>query len=227
MTKFIVLPDVHDKSESLKRIARPLYEADCAILAGDITNGKISHLHRVLSILEYHVEEVYAVLGNMDTPPMLNLFSREGQSLHRRHQLIDGVAFCGVGGALPFAGKYVFNEAEFARLLEDTQEGIPPNTPQILICHQPPYGTLCDTLPTGEHVGSHSVRAFIERVQPMACYCGHIHEAVSVDAIGKTKIINPGPFWQSNAYAYGEIKDGQLVDAGIRPIETSYLGRKQ
>jgi Icc-related predicted phosphoesterase len=42
------------------------------------------------------------------------------------------------------------------------------------------------------HVGSEAVRAFIEAHQPSLCLCGHIHEARATDAIGATRVINPG-----------------------------------
>jgi len=42
------------------------------------------------------------------------------------------------------------------------------------------------------HVGSEAVRSFIENVQPELCICGHIHESMAEDSIGKTRIINPG-----------------------------------
>lgn len=44
------------------------------------------------------------------------------------------------------------------------------------------------------HVGSKIIRKFIEDIQPLACFTGHIHEGKAIDTIGNTKIINPGPF---------------------------------
>ncbi|MEO1289117.1 MAG: hypothetical protein AAFV93_15240, partial [Chloroflexota bacterium] len=89
-------------------------------------------------------------------------------------------------------------------------EGLDPDIPKILVTHQPPYGTKADSTWTGKHVGSHAIREFIELEQPLICFTGHIHEAVSIDTIGKTKIINSGMISGSNRYAYTEIVGGQV-----------------
>lgn len=221
MTSFIVLPDIHDKSEHLKRIAKPLHDADAVLLAGDMTNGSINHLLRLLAILEEFNEHIYAVGGNMDTPQIVAHLAREGMSLERRHTMLDGIALLGLGGALPFAGAYVFSEDQLAQHLADAEANVPPGAPKILLAHQPPYGTICDKIAGVGHVGSQAVRAWIERVQPLVCFCGHIHEAQGIDTIGKTTVINPAPIWQSNAYAYLEVQDGQVHALEIRTIEAS------
>ena len=220
MTRLIVLPDLHAQSDILKKIARPLMDVDAVILAGDITNGGTSQLLRVFTILEEFNEHIYAIPGNMDTDGMLAHLSREGLSLHRTHQMLDGFALCGVGGALPFAGKFVFNEAQFAEMLNDSIDGVREDVAKILVCHQPPYNTLVDQLPDGTHVGSRSVRAFIEQTRPLICFSGHIHQAQGIDQLGETMLINPGPLWDSHAYAYAELDEGRIQTLEIRQIET-------
>lgn len=216
MPSFIALPDLHDKAEVLKRMGRELMHADAVLLAGDMTNGASHQLLRLFSILEEFNEQIYAVNGNMDSHAMLALMAREGISLHRRHVLCDGVVLAGVGGALPFAGKFVFSEAQLASMLDESIAGA-PDLPLALVCHQPPYGTGLDKV--GEqHVGSHAVREFILRVQPLICFTGHIHEATGIERLGRTTLINPGPAWQSHAYAYADIEDGRLKTCEIRPI---------
>jgi Icc-related predicted phosphoesterase len=68
----------------------------------------------------------------------------------------------------------------------------------ILVSHQPPYDTSADLLPGGLHVGSHALRTFIDEMQPAACLTGHIHEAASRSRVGRTVVLNPGPFSQGN-----------------------------
>jgi uncharacterized protein len=220
MTSLIVLPDLHAQSDILKQIARPLMDVDAVILAGDMTNGSTSQLLRVFAILEELNEHIYTIPGNMDTDGILAHLSREGLNLHRTHQMLDGFALCGVGGALPFAGKFVFNEAQFAQMLNDSIADVREDVPKILVCHQPPYNTLIDQLPDGTHVGSKSVRAFIEQTQPLICFSGHIHEAQGIDQLGSTMLINPGPLWHSHTYAYAELEDGRVQTLEIRRIET-------
>ncbi len=216
MTTFIALPDLHDHPESLKTIARPLMQADVVLLVGDMTNGGINHLLRLLTILTDLNEHIYTVPGNMDTVKMLAHLAREDYNIHRRFEWVDGLALVGLGGALPFVGKFVFNEEELAQLLDDAIAELNADVPTILVSHQPPYDCKLDLLPNGVHVGSKSVRSWIEQHQPLICVCGHIHEAVGIDQIGNTILINPGPLWVTGNYAYFEIVNGQVVMAEIR-----------
>ncbi len=222
MTTFIGLPDLHDQAEWLKKIGRPLAKANVVLLAGDMTNGSMNHLLRMFSILNEFNEHVYAVPGNMDTAQILAHLAREGLSLHRRFELVDGVALVGLGGALPFDGDFVFSEDEFSAMLDEAVTGLPAGTPTLLVSHQPPYDTALDVIRTGQHVGSRAVRAWIEKHQPLACLCGHIHEAAGVDRLGQTVLINPGPLATTASYAYLDVRAGQLVTAEIRHADGHY-----
>ncbi len=67
----------------------------------------------------------------------------------------------------------------------------------IYIMHSPPYGTKLDIIQGGHSAGSRSIKAFIEKIQPLLTLHGHIHEAPElsgtyVERIGKTLSINPG-----------------------------------
>ena len=224
MTTFAAFPDIHDKAESLKDIRHVLADVDAVLLPGDMTNGNPDNLHRVLNLIEAANESIYAVCGNMDTEAMNMWLAREGISLHRRHVMLDGLALIGCGGALPFYGKYVFSEVQLAGFLNDSIQGLSDDTPKILICHQPPYNTRLDTIEDGKHVGSKAVRDFIERVQPLLCFSGHIHSAPGIDTIGQTQIINPGPIWQTNHYAYAEVENGAVRTLEIRKAEKLNIG---
>jgi Icc-related predicted phosphoesterase len=60
------------------------------------------------------------------------------------------------------------------------------------------------------------VRAFIEAVQPVACFTGHIHEGVGIDMIGVTRIVKPGLLWKGG-YAHAEI-DGWQIEVQCRRV---------
>jgi Icc-related predicted phosphoesterase len=73
--------------------------------------------------------------------------------------------------------------------------------PFILVSHSPPYDTPLDVLANGQHVGSLSLRKFIEKWSDrgllIASLHGHIHEApirsgTISTKIGQTLCINPG-----------------------------------
>lgn len=222
MTAFVAFPDIHDRADRIRDVRHVLTDVDAVLLPGDMTNGLADNLLRLLGIIETYNERIMAVCGNMDSEAMNMLLSREGLSLHRRHEWLDGIAILGCGGALPFAGKYVFSDEQLAGFLEDSLQGVPSDAPKILVCHQPPYGTRLDRI-GGEHVGSRAVRSFIERVQPLICFTGHIHEATGMDTIGSTQIINPGPIWQTGEYAYAEIVGGEVVTLEIRQAQRLQL----
>nr|NHJ86272.1 metallophosphoesterase [Asgard group archaeon] len=84
--------------------------------------------------------------------------------------------------------------------------------PLIFISHAPPLDSEADITRAGEHVGSSSVRKFVEDYQPEIILCGHIHESESISKIEKTLCINPGPFAHGNvAIAVIEIDDSKGV----------------
>ena len=75
--------------------------------------------------------------------------------------------------------------------------------------HAPPYGAGLDEAPALDDdmnikaggqalrpVGSTSVKAAIERVQPMLGLHGHIHESKGATRIGKTLSLNPGSSYE-------------------------------
>ncbi|TFG32295.1 phosphoesterase [Candidatus Thorarchaeota archaeon] len=92
-------------------------------------------------------------------------------------------------------------EAEFARLDTDDYSNV------ICNFHDPPFNSGLDTAPTlnKDHsiqktgamevvgpVGSKSVRAVIEKYEPLLGMHGHIHESVGFRKIGRTLCVNPG-----------------------------------
>lgn len=75
----------------------------------------------------------------------------------------------------------------------------------ILIIHQPPYDTKVDIIPSGAHVGSKSLRTFIEEYRPLVAVSGHVHESSAIDTLGPTTLINPGSLAEGN-YALLEVQ---------------------
>lgn len=67
----------------------------------------------------------------------------------------------------------------------------------IYVIHAPPFDTKLDVISSGMHVGSKSIRDFIEEEQPFLTLHGHIHESPQMsgswkDRIGSTICINVG-----------------------------------
>lgn len=207
--KIVALTDIHGNISAIERLAVPLADADIVLLAGDLTQfGGERDAARVLAAVRECNRRVYAVAGNCDRRDVAEWLETEGISLHGRHEVLDGVAFLGLGGSLPAPGgtPNEFTDAELARLLDAAAEGLDLALPWLLVSHQPPAQTDLDMVRGGRHVGSTAVRRFIERHRPLACFTGHIHEAAGTDAIGPTRMVNPGPA-RGGRYAYAEVTD--------------------
>jgi Icc-related predicted phosphoesterase len=83
-------------------------------------------------------------------------------------------------------------EDDFKKIAAETD---PSKT--VYVTHSPPYNTALDIVYNGEHVGSRSIRRFIEKYCPPLTLHGHIHESPSrsgkvFDVIGNTVAVNPG-----------------------------------
>jgi uncharacterized protein len=217
--KIIALPDLHTRGIALlETIASQLAAVDLVLLPGDLTNsGTAYDAETTVKAVQRYNEHVLAVPGNWDIRGIDDYLASNGFGLHRTHKIIDGIAFLGVGGSLPKLGGLIFPENVYARFLNEAIDGLDVTIPKILVCHHPPFNTLTDITSSKQHVGSHSVRTFIEQEQPLICFTGHIHESRAIDTIGTTKIINPGPIWKGH-YAYAEIDDGEVTALELREI---------
>ncbi len=96
----------------------------------------------------------------------------------------------------------------------------------IYVTHSPPCDTKLDVTQKGRHVGSMSLRKFIEKHKPPLTLHGHIHESHRVtneikDCVGDTVCINPG---QSDRIFHAVIID--IVENKTRRI-VSYPGEKE
>jgi len=71
----------------------------------------------------------------------------------------------------------------------------------VCIMHSPPFGTALDLIYGGNRTGSRSIRAYIDKHQPLITLHGHIHESPElsgtyVEKVGETICVNPGQgYW--------------------------------
>ncbi len=186
--------------------------ADLVLLAGDITTfGNDRDAQKIIDAVRNYNQNILAVPGNCD-PPSVDLYLKKlGVNLDNELREIDGYFFWGLGGALPAPGKTPneLSEQQFELILNKFQTQISNPQKLILLVHQPPYGTVADRLSRDEHVGSRALRQFVEDVQPLAYFTGHIHEGRGVDYIGRTAIVNPGPL-RSGGFARARIVEGKM-----------------
>lgn len=192
----LAISDIHSDINLLSHMENDLRNSDLILLSGDITHfGKTSIIKKIIGNFRQYNSNILAIPGNCDYHEVNQYLAEEDIALDCRFRIINNHFIMGIGGSLPCPGgtPNEYSEEEFNTMLEEVVKKNINCDPIILLVHQPPFNTLCDRLNDGFHVGSHSVRLFIEKYQPAICYCGHIHEGVGIDAIGKTVIVNPGP----------------------------------
>jgi uncharacterized protein len=155
----------------------------------------------VMNVGNDDVDGVLDIL-RAEAPP--NVLVPEGQVVSAGPYEIYG---CGYANMTPWHCPRDLEEPELAKFLDRTSGQIGDPRRTILDIHAPPVDTHLDLAPeldanlkpktvSGqmllEHVGSPSIRALIERVQPLASLHGHIHESMGFDAVGRTPVYNPG-----------------------------------
>lgn len=93
----------------------------------------------------------------------------------------------------------------------------------IFVSHSPPAHSHLDLLITGQPVGSHAVRDFIEQRQPPVSLHGHLHDSPYVsghfyERIGETVAINPGQGTETLAAVTFDPADaiGTIQPHGVR-----------
>lgn len=188
--KILIFSDTHGDTRSLERIvAQP---ADVYIAAGDLsTFGR--GLERCGAALAGLRERLWVLPGNHETHDETRTFCRQHGfvDFHRQVRSLGATHWAGLGysNITPFDTPGEYSEDEIARALSEF-EGIQP---LYLVVHFPPHGTPLDEFAPGKHAGSPTLRAWVERVQPVYLFCGHIHEgARRRDRIGATECINVG-----------------------------------
>ena len=211
--KIVSIGDVHMATRNLAKMTDLMQNTDLFIIVGDLTNfGGVEDAGKVLAEARQSCKNLLAVPGNLDKPETFPFFEREGVALHGKGIVVTGLGIFGCGGSniTPFRTPSEFTEEEICNALERGFEQVREVRPLLMICHAPPFETKCDRIKGGRAVGSTAARKFIETFQPEVCISGHIHESAGVDRIGKTTVLNAGPF-----------KDGGyvIIDFDARGIE--------
>ena len=195
--KILALADFHGHRPSFKRALDKALEekVDLIVLAGDITHfGNLKTARELLDILKPSKATILYVPGNCDPPSLAYVEWEDIICLHGRKFKIEDLVFMGVGGALtsPFYTLFEMREEGIRNVL-DRSLNQEENAKFILVSHVPPKNTKVDLAYLGTHIGSLSVRRFIEEKHPLCVICGHVHEALGIDKINETVIVNPGP----------------------------------
>ncbi len=181
--------------------------------------------------------------GNDDAPEVLTAIKREGTksffACEGEAMMVDddhSMISVGFSTPTPWKTPREVTDEQLGTMIEDMIKKVPDLTKTIFNFHDPPKDSTLDTCPMldwskdpPEHIieggqvvlygaGSQSVRAAIEKYQPMLGLHGHIHESQSVAKIGRTTCINPGSEYAEGIlrgclvnFVDGEIKGYQMT----------------
>ncbi|NPA69911.1 MAG: metallophosphoesterase [Crenarchaeota archaeon] len=195
--RILVVSDIHDKFENVKKLKN--VQRDLTIVLGDFVEfGKpdISTVRKILEELGSQGETLY-VPGNCDPREATQDLSISNTfNIHARYRIIGDYVIVGYGGSnpTPFNTPLEFPEETIERELESAvKEALGTGKKLIFACHAPPKDTAIDKIVSGAHVGSKAIRDLIEKYKPVLGLHGHIHEAIGMERLGETMVLNPGP----------------------------------
>ena len=188
--KILIFSDIHSDAKALERLMD--IDADYYFSAGDLVNWARG-LDAMGDILKRRADRMYVIPGNHESARQISDFCAKFgfQDFHAGRTTIAGFEVIGLGysNPTPFDTPGEYSEEELATRLHSF-DGIKP---MIAICHAPPWGTMLDRITNMKHVGSRSMREFVEREQPRFFFCGHIHEAAGAqEKLGITSAMNVG-----------------------------------
>jgi Icc-related predicted phosphoesterase len=218
LVRALILSDLHGHREAFLKAASEAkrLKVELVVVCGDITN--FGHVEQAAALLEQLTSlnlPLLYVPGNCDLSSFLEEKIENAQNLHASCVKIKDVAFIGVGGA---PSSYLRTPLEFPEnwLMDSLNRGFGMCSSEkklIVLSHTPPFDTKVDLAYMNRHIGSRSVRRFVEEKKPLAVFCGHVHEAQGIDRIGETLVVNPRPA-KKGKYALAEINDTVEVTFG-------------
>jgi uncharacterized protein len=190
--RILAFTDMHGSTKALKEIKKKSKKADILVCCGDLTIFE-QHLRKWLLELNKLDKPVLIIPGNHENPTILkkvasnfdNIIFMDARSFEMEEYLILGAE----GNGFSMVDK-TFNKIAkaFLKILKNNKKKY------ILMTHAPPHNTKLDKIIDG-HCGNKSVRNFIIKSKPDIAFSGHIHENNGKeDKIGKTRVINPGPY---------------------------------
>jgi Icc-related predicted phosphoesterase len=192
--KVLIFSDIHGDTRTLEKlIAQP---ADIYIAAGDLsTFGKdLDHCGEIMKPLG---EKVWVLPGNHESHDDTRAFCQRFGffDFHRQIRALKSErgttqwAGLGYSNITPFNTPGEYTEEEIAKALAPFDN----LKPLYLVVHFPPQGTRLDEFAAGKHAGSPTLREWVDRVQPLYLFCGHIHECAGrSDRLGTTQAFNVG-----------------------------------
>ena len=192
--KIFATSDIHGNKQIVSNLvtAYENSDADLLLICGDI-GGKS---HRTLTIEEFGIKQredydyltselrqctkpFYCLLGNDDW------FDVDDDYCLSTGQTVGSIVAFDWVNFTPFNTNREANENKMGYELGKLNI----TTETLVMAHCPPYMAQ-DKILSGKHVGSKSVKKYIESNQPKIWLCGHIHEDFGISKLGNTLVVN-------------------------------------
>ncbi|MBW2967178.1 metallophosphoesterase family protein [Candidatus Woesearchaeota archaeon] len=190
--KILAFVDLHGSLSALKKMAAAAKKekVEYIVCAGDITIFGDAMDYIVKKFDEIGIP-VLMLHGNHEGEEALRKRCKKTKNVKFMHKevLVSGDhAFMGYGG-----GGFAAIDEEFTEWSEHAVLAL-EGKKIVLFTHAPPYDTKLDKV-LDQPAGNKSIRFFIEKHVPVIAISGHLHENSGMkDRIGKTKLVNPGPW---------------------------------
>lgn len=189
--KILAFSDLHLVEELARDLVAVSPEADLVIGAGDFCNMR-QGLARAMEMLSGLAAPTVMVPGNAESAEELRGCALPFMTvLHGDLAEVEGLRIFGLGGGIPETpfGDWSFDLSEAAAGRELARA----EAVDILVTHSPPRGAG-DRTSAGLVIGSDSIHAAIERLQPKLALYGHVHDGWGYRGqIGVTTCANLGP----------------------------------
>jgi Icc-related predicted phosphoesterase len=178
----------------------------------------------IIAQIDLTKKTVFITPGNddiLDIDELLNQYENKGihSNLSRPYEFpANEMISLDYSNQTPWETPREGTEKELSKMIKRKVKQLKNPEKAIFNFHCPPVDTRIDLAPeldknlkpiivpgadTRVHVGSESVRKFIEACQPVLSLHGHVHESPGVDRIGKTICLNPGSeYWNGILHGY-------------------------
>lgn len=190
--KILACVDMHGSKRAFKELKKKAKKADIVVCCGDITIFGIEQ-EKIVKEFDKLGKEVLMLHGNHELDRELREDCKKTKNVKFMHRALlrkNGIVFLGLGG-----GGFALKDKKFEKWSKVVEKKIKKGEKVVLMLHGPPYGTKVDELTKGTYCGNKSYTVWIKRKQPKLVVCGHIHENFGrIDKIGKSLVVNPGPF---------------------------------
>lgn len=189
--RILVFTDPHGNMNLLRKHREQSKKVDVVLVTGDISfMGR--DLEQMFLMLETFYAPVFVIHGNHDDEEEMQHICSQLKNVTFMHKSIAKVGDWWIGGFSTSGLREHYPEQE--AWVAHNYETIKQAKPLLWLDHPPPARTTLDELAEDWHVGSESLRLFIEEFKPRYVFCGHIHETFGQeDMIDETIIINSGP----------------------------------